>query len=714
MILEKLEKDIYMNLSKKYQGFLEVKLKFPVVDKKALSLVYTPGVAASCLEINKNINEAYKYTNKLNSMLIITDSSAGDFKTEKWNDFAAIPYLEGLSVIYKKAANIDCYPLIIKSNEIKDNEEFFELIDKISLSFSGIEFYNVNEELVQNYLKRKEKFLGQTELSSSFAIASSVNKQNIKCNININLVYAAAFRLALDCQAYIDLNGLISTLIEYVNKNFEPEKIKKYEMIVKLIEVGFDYIKSKNAVNPNCGSYYVNPIKDFGKEHAISKYLNFIVEGERGWVCSPPENHNLINSSTDKNSLVLHQRYRGVIETSSKVPFQSIEEFLKIFTFENFKQLSDAIIVKPHLAKEITCSRNLGAIITNGTAILGLGDIGALAGMPVMEGKSVLFKLYGGTDIIPICIQEKNQEKLVRLCSLITPILSCINLEDIKSPECFYVEPELNKLCDFPVFHDDQHGTAIVCLAAVINALKLTNKNIADAKVVMNGAGAAGLSVARLLITYGCKNFIICDTKGALYKDRTENMNAFKKTLADISNLKQEKGKLEEVIKGADIFVGLSQGGALKKEMVKSMNEKPIILALANPTPEIFPNEAKEAGAFIVGTGRSDFPNQVNNSMAFPGIFRSILDIEAKEVDLNMKIAAAEGIANSVSKDELNVDKILPSAMDTNVFVTVAKSIAMTAEKEGKIRKRGFKTEDVEETYDSWFHEGYLTNKTKF
>lgn len=709
------DQDVYLNLCRKYQGLFEVKVKFPVVDKKALALVYTPGVAASCLEINKNIDESYKYTNKLNSILIVTDSSAGNFKNEKWNNFAPIPYLEGISILYKKLANIDCYPLIIKKDEIKSDEEFEELITRIMPCFSAIEFYNVSEETMTKFYKIREKnlnkdvkFLEAKELSHHFATVSSVNKHEIKCTTNIHYIYAAALRAALDTQAYVNLNDLVSKLIEY-SETIEKRGI--YATIFILLEFAFNYIEKAGFIHSKAGSYFVNPIK-VDKEYILSKFEKYLTEGERGWVCEIPEGYKSSKNTNDRNSLLLHQRYRGVIETNLKVPFISVEELVRLFCFNNFEQVTRLIVENPKVAKELTCHSNIGAIITNGTAILGLGDIGALAGCPVMEGKSVLFKLYGGVDIVPFCIQEKNQEKFVRLASLISPIFSIINLEDIKSPECFYIEPKLNEYCDYPVFHDDQHGTAIVSLAATINALKLAKKKFSEIKVVMNGAGAAGLSVAKLLIHYGCKKFVICDTKGALYRDRTENMNSFKKALADISNFDQEKGELADVIKGADLFIGLSSGGALTKDMVRSMNKDPIVFALANPTPEIYPNEAYEAGAFIAATGRSDFPNQINNSMAFPGIFRAAVDIDAFEIDIEMKVAAAEGIANAVPEDQLRFDRIVPSAMDTNVFMVVAKSVAKVAEKEGKIRKKGITSEIVEEIVDSWFHEGYL--RTKF
>lgn len=702
------DESLYFDLMKKYKGLFQVKVKFPVIDKKSLALVYTPGVAASCLEINKNISDSYKYTNKLNSMLLITDGSSGCFDTKDWNDHAPIPYLEGISLLYKRLTNIDCYPLVIKKGEVKDQEEFNELINKISLGFSAVEFFNVNEETVRKFNEAKNSN-NEESITSKFVRVSSIDKFKIDSKININVIYAIALRVSLDCQSYVDIDQLIDEMIKYSNSKLDFS-LKFSLQMFQLFEFAFDFIDKNQLINKNSGNYNLTHFT-VDKNYVLKQFEKYITEGERGWVLDFPMNYNAHKESNDKNSLLLHQRYKGVISTDSKIPFKSVEEMMRILNFENFKRLSDMIIKDSSVAREMTCNSNYGSIITNGTAILGLGDIGALAGLPVMEGKSVLFKLFGGTDIMPLCIQEKDQEKFVRLVSLITPIYSIINLEDIRSPECFYIEPKLNKMVDYPVFHDDQHGTAIVVLAGLINSLKLVNKKIDEIKVVMNGAGAAGLSVAKLLITYGVKHFIICDTKGAIYRDRKDGMNEFKLQLAMLSNENQVKGSLEEVIKGADVFIGLSSGGALTKDMVKTMGEKSIVFALANPTPEIYPKDAFSAGAYIVATGRSDFPNQLNNSMAFPGIFRAAVDCNLNEIDVSMMIAAAEGISRVLKDDQIKIDNIVPTSMDTEVFVTVSKNIAETALKENKIRKKNINPEDVADNVESYFQEGYLRAK---
>lgn len=325
------------------------------------------------------------------------------------------------------------------------------------------------------------------------------------------------------------------------------------------------------------------------------------------------------------------------------------------------------------------------AVVTDGTAVLGLGDIGPEAGMPVMEGKCVLFKTFGDVDAFPLCIKSKDVDEIVNTIKLISGSFGGINLEDISAPRCFEIERRLKEVCDIPIFHDDQHGTAVVTLAAMINALKIVKKDIQDISVVVNGSGAAGIAITRLLMSMGLKKVILCDRKGAIYEGR-EDLNDEKILMAKISNLEKKKGTLQDVIVGADVFIGVSAPGMVTKEMVKSMAKDPIIFAMANPVPEIMPDEAIEAGAKVVGTGRSDFANQINNVLAFPGIFRGALDVRARDINDEMKIAAAKAIASLVSDEELNPEYIMPAAFDTRVGETVAAAVAEAARKSGVAR----------------------------
>lgn len=385
-----------------------------------------------------------------------------------------------------------------------------------------------------------------------------------------------------------------------------------------------------------------------------------------------------------KESLKLHYELKGKLEITPRAKVDSKEALSLAYTPG---VAEPCLVIQKDVEKsyELTRRWNTVAVVTDGTAVLGLGDIGPEAGMPVMEGKCVLFKAFGDVDAIPLCVRTKDVEEIVRTVSLLAGSFGGVNLEDISAPRCFEIEKRLKEVCDIPIFHDDQHGTAVVTLAGLINALKLTGKKIEEVKIVTSGAGAAGIAIIKLLLSMGAKNVIMTDREGAIYKGR-ENLNPIKMEMAEITNLSMEKGSLSDVIKNADVFIGVSAPGTLSKEMVKSMAEKPIIFACANPIPEIFPDDAKEAGAAVVSTGRSDFPNQINNVLCFPGIFRGALDVRAKDINDEMKVAAAYAIAELVSDQELNAEYILPAAFDKRVKDAVAKAVAEAAKKSGVAR----------------------------
>ena len=385
-----------------------------------------------------------------------------------------------------------------------------------------------------------------------------------------------------------------------------------------------------------------------------------------------------------KESLKLHYELKGKLEITPRAKVDSKEALSLAYTPG---VAEPCLVIQKDVEKsyELTRRWNTVAVVTDGTAVLGLGDIGPEAGMPVMEGKCVLFKAFGDVDAIPLCVKTKDVEEIVKTVSLLAGSFGGVNLEDISAPRCFEIEKRLKEVCDIPIFHDDQHGTAVVTLAGLINALKLTGKKIEEVKIVTSGAGAAGIAIIKLLLSMGAKNVIMTDREGAIYKGR-ENLNPIKMEMAEITNLSMEKGSLSDVIKNADVFIGVSAPGTLSKEMVKSMAEKPIIFACANPIPEIFPEDAKEAGAAVVSTGRSDFPNQINNVLCFPGIFRGALDVRAKDINDEMKVAAAYAIAELVSDQELNAEYILPAAFDERVKDAVAKAVSEAAKKSGVAR----------------------------
>ena len=383
-------------------------------------------------------------------------------------------------------------------------------------------------------------------------------------------------------------------------------------------------------------------------------------------------------------SLRLHREWRGKIEVTPRAKVDSSEALSLAYTPG---VAAPCLEIQKHPEESFNLTRrwNTVAVVTDGTAVLGLGDIGPEAGMPVMEGKCVLFKAFGDVDAIPLCVRSKDPDDIVKTVSLLAGSFGGINLEDISAPRCFEIEQRLQEVCDIPVFHDDQHGTAVITLAGMMNALKLVGKKIEDVRIVTSGAGAAGIAIIRLLIEMGLKNVIMTDRKGAIYEGR-EGLNPIKKEMAKITNRERVAGSLADVIKGADVFIGVSAPGTLTKEMVESMAKDSIIFACANPVPEIMPDEAKAGGAAVVSTGRSDFPNQVNNVLAFPGIFRGALDVRATRINEEMKIAAAKAIAGCVSDDELNADYILPHAFDPRVKDAVASAVAQAARKSGVAR----------------------------
>lgn len=377
--------------------------------------------------------------------------------------------------------------------------------------------------------------------------------------------------------------------------------------------------------------------------------------------------------TTNEKALALHKQWNGKLETVSKTPVKSREDLAVAYT-PGVAEPCKVIAEDKEAAYTYTMKANTVAVVSDGSAVLGLGNIGPYAAMPVMEGKAVLFKEFGGVNAVPICLDTQDTEEIIKAVTYLAPGFGGINLEDISAPRCFEIEERLKKILDIPVFHDDQHGTAIVVLAGIINALKVTRKKKEDCRVVVNGAGSAGVAITRLLLTYGFTNIIMCDKVG-IVSDQTEGLNWMQEKMAQITNPGKEKGTLADAMKGADIFVGVSAPGIVSKEMVASMNKDAILFAMANPVPEIMPDLAKEAGARVVGTGRSDFPNQVNNVVAFPGIFKGALEGRATQITEEMKLAAANAIAGLVPDEELNEDNIMPEAFNPLVAEVVANAV---------------------------------------
>ena len=386
-----------------------------------------------------------------------------------------------------------------------------------------------------------------------------------------------------------------------------------------------------------------------------------------------------------KESLKKHYEWRGKLEIVPRAPVDDRESLSLAYT-PGVAQACLEIQKDENLSYDLTRRWNTVAVVTDGTAVLGLGDIGPVAGMPVMEGKCVLFKAFGGVDAIPLCVASKDVDEIVNTVALLEGSFGGVNLEDISAPRCFEIERKLKERCSIPIFHDDQHGTAVITLAGLTNALKLVKKSLPEVRIVINGAGAAATAITKLLISAGAVDVTLCDRSGAIYNGRQEHMNPAKQEIAELTNSQRRQGSLAEVLKGADVFIGVSAPGAVTTDMVKTMNRDAIIFACANPTPEIFPEDAKAGGAAVISTGRSDYPNQINNVLAFPGIFRGTLDVRASDINDEMKIAAANALAGLISDEELSADYIIPAAFDVRVKDAVAEAVKAAAYKTGVAR----------------------------
>lgn len=520
--------------------------------------------------------------------------------------------------------------------------------------------------------------------------------------INIALVYPGFFRGILDSAArnvnFPMIESAAKRLASLVppsdlNPKFIMPKVFDFEVAPAIAEA-----VAEAAVKTGEAAIDIDPKK------VRERLESFIYEGH---FPLPPENEHEESLTLQERSLRIHARHRGVIEVRSKIPIRDKNILSSLYLPPAAAIPPKEIANDPSKVYEYTCKGNLVAVVSDGSAVLGLGNIGPWAALPVMEGKCALFHTLSGVEAFPLCVSTQTPDEIVEIVRNISPAIGGVNLEDISAPRCFIIEERLKKEIDIPVFHDDQHGTAVVVLAGLINALKLTGREIGNIKVVVNGAGAAATAVTKLLISCGVKNIVMCDTNGVLYKDRGIGMNWKKEEMSGITNPENIKGGLSDAVKGRDVFIGVSVGGVLKKEMIKEMAKEPIIFALANPIPEIMPAEAIEAGARIVATGRSDFPNQVNNSLAFPGIFRGALDVRAREINEEMKIAAAHALSDAVPEDRLKTDYIIPKGLDYRVPPLVASAVAKAAIESG-VARINIDPQKIAENTKNFIYEGEL------
>ncbi|CAD8124597.1 unnamed protein product [Paramecium sonneborni] len=652
------------NLFLRTNGLIRIKPKVRVTDNYTLSLVYTPGVGHICKVIEKDPDQLYDLTITGNSIALLADGSKFDLPRSS----KMIPNLEAISALYKAFYDVDAYPIILDRHIMTDVSDYLLVMDNLSTTYKTIVLIDIEDTLASQILTAVEN----ANLQCTVIISNSHNLRE-------QLQDAALVKATLDARAIIK-----PSQCEQVKKAIKTIDFTNLPTYLT-ITLNKAYAQGLQEIYNNKWCHHT--VQNTKPETFINKLNDLYIYGEVAYYNKWKSDHLLQNNDFNQNALELHKRYNGMITIELKFNPRSLEDLYRIYETsyqsDELAQLRQILIDDPTKLREITFKKNYAAIITNGTAILGLGNIGPSAGSPVMEGKSVLFNALGGIDLMPICLKEKDPHKLVRIIKCIAPIFSAINLEDLRAPDCFPIEEEAVHSLHIPLMHDDQHGTAVVSLAAVINYLKLTKKNVKDLKLVINGAGAAGVAICKLLHGHGIEDIVICDTSGIIYEGRPQNMNNFKNDLAKFTNKNKIQGTLADAVKQRDLFVGVSSAGALTKEMVKTMNKDPFILALANPVPEIMPDDAIQAGAFIVATGRSDFNNQVNNSLAFPGIFRGAIDTRAKEINLDMKIAAAFAIADSIKESELSTTKILPGALTAEIPANVARAVAIAAMKTG-------------------------------
>lgn len=526
--------------------------------------------------------------------------------------------------------------------------------------------------------------ISETEAWAAGAAVVATGLADSTNQIRSSLVTPGFFRGCLDVGARQVNIEMYLAAARALADMIPPEKLSPTNIIPRQMDWHISPViaKAVAAAAQASGVAGIGP-EEMPPEKVFERTERYIYEGELAWL--PSEGQDYGKLSINEEALELHRRYRGVVEVYAKIPIKDEVIYRRLYAPQAVAEVCQKLLDDPMAVYDYTCKNNLVAIVSDGSAVLGLGNIGPRAALPVMEGKAILFKTFGGVEAFPICIGTQEVEGIVALVENIAPVFGGINLEDISSPRCFAIEEKLRQILEIPVFHDDQHGTAVVTLAALHNALKLTGRKLEEVKIVFNGAGASAVATTKLLLKAGAANIVMCDTKGIIYPGRPFGMNPIKAALAELTNPERQQGTLAEALAGAEVFIGLSGPNVLTPAMIQTMAPDPIIFALANPDPEIHPDLARQAGAAVVATGRSDFPNQVNNCLAFPGIFRAALDVRARTINDEMNLAAAQAIADLVGAD-LSPKYILPSAMDFRVPPAVAAAVAHAATASGVAR----------------------------
>ena len=670
------------------RGLLEISCRFPPKDKTTLSMVYTPGVGQVCMAIKDSPEKAYVLTNKLNTMFVISDGSTLDSfikvdpvlkknpdlqkkyaslyaEKQQKNTRFMLPLVEYHSYLYKAIMNIDAYPLVFNNIIGSSPQNLLLALKSIATTTQAVELISVRKSLFEPILEDMKKLPLVIVLPTHRRILrkalTNFPKTKFSSQYLVNLIISLVVKFQMHSKSFGLINSedliKITRLIrenDFFNCNIFEIMTQGFKILQRHCNEGSDclFIDDNFVLNNELFKG-----RDFKQESIFYRIFR--------------------DFSNKDNSIKIHEHFKGMIETKELLRSADLNNLTMFFTSAQVKRFCISLLESndPYQLRQKTISKNYCAIITDGTAILGYGDIGSLAGLPVMEGKICLFKELADVNVIPFSLESGltlDQMKIV--IKGFADSWSAINLEDIAAPLCFDLEMQLNSELPIPIFHDDQHGTAIVVLAGLINAMKVVNKNKFDSKVVINGAGAAGLAICKLMLFYGFKNITLLDSRGAIFEGRPDlSKNKYKLDMSKKTNLNKSQGKLPTIIKGKDIFIGVSVGNILSSEMVSTMNKGAIIFALANPNPEILPDQAKKGGAEVIATGRSDFPNQINNSLVFPGIFRGLIDSNKKEVDLSIKTKAALALASVIS--EPKADMIIPASLNSDISKIIAQNV---------------------------------------
>lgn len=694
MLSEKQKKTRMLRFRKLYRGVLGTDSKVPVRDKYGLSMVYTPGVAEPCKMIQANPDDAFIYTSRGESLALVSNGSdvldLGDIGPQ-----AVLPILEGEAAMLSELGGLSAYPLCVTCKSVKD---FRFLFTNIAPSFGAIAVFGLNKEFYDEmadmfepdiplvryedvldkvFARRRDLTPRQKFFDSYMAMPGFLNAL-VACNARdvSHVVYYAAGREIDD--ALKSMGGFSAGAINF-------------GLAERVGRVCADAFNASGTGR-----------RKVDAEALAARIHGIVYEGHGATVESPAvpyDNEHLMQAALD-----LYRRHRGTTRTRARARIVD-RASLNMIAGQGALYAAEEIAAHPERLHEYTAKGNTVAVISDGSAVLGLGNLGGPAALPVMEGKCVLFRTLAGVNAHPLVLATQNVAKIQKIISMVSHTYGGVNLEDIQAPKCFELERRLQGKIDIPVFHDDQHGTSSVVLAGLINALKLTGRNAGGSTVAVNGAGAAGITVTRMLLKYGFKDVVLCDTAGIICDGREENMNDEKREMAKLTNKTGIKGGIAEAIKGRDIFIGLSTGNCVTREMVGSMAENPVVFALANPVPEIMPDDARAAGASVVATGRSDFPNQVNNALVFPGIFRGALGVRAKEINDEMKLAVSKALAESIPEDELDIRNFVPSALDIRVTPMVAAAAARAALDSGAVRP-GPDPQDVCDAAFAFIYEG--------